>query len=223
MPTLYIDGELKVKKEENMKEFKYKVGDEVLVKGKVIEVFDPAARNYPYRLRYESNNPEQSWTETVTETVIAGKADEFVKVDDQKTYEQGLNDAWEMAKLICMTINKGGLPTEQLEDIYDGYDLIDDIMETFCAQRAINKYNEWKERNEFKMGDIVEYDIYAGLDTYEIHRAIFYSETVDAYWVLRDQCVAPQSLSKDDFTLRKVGESGIDIAGALSKIREKED
>lgn len=206
-----------------MEELKYKVNDEVLIKGTVVDVGNPKETSYPYKIRLDEDDMSVSWSDWFTKSSVVGMASDLVRAEDQKTYEQGLNDAWEMAKLICMTINKGGLPTEQLEDIYDGYDLIDDIMETFCAQRAIDKYNTWKERNEFKMGDVVEYDIGAGLDTSEIHRAIFYSETVDAYWVLRDQCVAPQSLSKDDFTLRKVGESGIDIAGALTKIRDRED
>lgn len=201
-----------------MEELKYKVGDEVLIKGKVVDTGEPYNTNYPYEIVFDDDDMVVSWSEWFSITSVVGMASDLVKSEDQKTYEQGLNDAWEMAKLIS------SMPLSKVMEIFNGSSM-GYITNQYSAQEAINKYNEWKESNDFKMGDIVEYDIGAGLDDKyeEIHRAIFYSETEDAYWVLRDQCLAPQSISKKDFKLRKVGESGLDIAGALAKIRDEED
>lgn len=201
-----------------MEELKYKVNDEVLIKGTVVDVGDPKETSYPYRIRLDGDDMSVSWSAWFTKSSVVGMASDLVRVEDQKTYEQGLNDAWEMVKKITI-----GLELCKLQTIYDGFDTMSAIVQRYSAQEAIDKYNAWKERNEFKMGDIVEYDIYAGLDTSEIHRAIFYSETKDDYWVLRDQCLTPQKLTKEEFKLRKVGESGLDIAGALAKIRDEED
>lgn len=205
-----------------MEDLKYKEKDRVLIcVDAQINYIDPGrVRNSNYYVMLDNNvftgdcGKIGGW---IGEDDILCELGEIPKAYYEDGYEQGLKDAWEMAKLICMTINKGGLPTEQLEDIYDGYDLIDDIMETFCAQRAINKYNEWKERNSIKMGDIVEYDVAGGCE-----RAIFYSEGPQVWWLLREGLTEPLYVCKEDFKLRKVGESGLDIAGALAKVREME-
>lgn len=199
-----------------MEELKYKVGDEVLIKAKITETNDPAVRMYPYRVMYEYNNIALTWGENVTETSIAGKVEEFVKVSDQKTYEQGLNDAWEMARIIAAAESENGIPMDRLRDIYGSSDL-DIIAKNYSALEAINIYEDWKEHNVFKMGDVVEFNCCD-----ELHRAIFLYEVLACYWVLTHDDEAPQQLTKARFKLRKVGESGLDIAGELTKIRDEE-
>ena len=105
----------------------------------------------------------------------------------------------------------------QVKDIFDCAS-IGSITSHYTVQGAINKYNAWKERNEIKMGDIVEYDI----DERTICRSIFLYEGFNCHWVLTSDYEAPQQLPKAYFKLRKVGESGLDIAGALAKVREME-
>lgn len=200
-----------------MEELKYKVGDEVLIKAKITETNDPAVRMYPYRVMYEYNNIALTWGENVTETSIAGKVEEFVKVSDQKTYEQGLNDAWEMAKLITLMPHDGGASSIELMDAYSIENTYA-ILKQYSAQEAIDKYNTWKERNTLKMGDIVEIECDGNTEL-----AIFYCELDTCYWVLSNGSLAPQLLHKHLHTLRKIGESGLDIAGALAKIRDEED
>lgn len=200
-----------------MSELKYTLDDEVLIKGKIIEIDDPTTHVYPYRVRFEYNNMAIAWSEHVTETCIAGTVDEFVKADSvQKTYEQGLNDAWEMARIITATESENGIPIDRLRDIYGSSDF-DIIAKNYTAQEAINIYNDWKEHNAFKMGDVVEFNCCD-----ELHRAIFLYEGLTCYWVLTHDNEAPQQLTKAQFKLRKVGESGLDIAGALKKVREME-
>jgi len=194
-----------------MKELKYKVGDEVLIKGVVTNIL---CGDYPYDIAFNKNNKNLvCWSETFNPECVVGEVEDFVKVDDQKTYEQGLNDAWKMAKKICMTINKGGLPSDQLEDIYDGYDLTDDILDNFSAQEAIDLYNAWKERNELKMGDIVEWSN----DSYS-YKGIFYSKEGNGWWILDSDLIAPQFLYSTEWKLRKLEDAPIDILGVFRDI-----
>lgn len=199
-------------------ELKYKVGDEVLIKGKVVDILDTTFRDtdYPYKIRFDYNNLAVAWSEACTETCIAGTADEFIKAEDnQKTYEQGLNDAWEMARLITKNSKDGGLPTDELLDIYN-WGVPGLILSKNTAKEAIDKYNAWKEKLRFKMGDVVEFECGD-----EIKRAVLYSDVDDAYWVLCADEAIPQKISKSLFKLRKVGHYMMDIDSALKYV-EKE-
>lgn len=200
-----------------MENLKYKVGDEVLVKGKVVDILDTTFRgtDYPYKIRFDYDNLAVAWSEACTETCIAGTADEFVKAEDnQKTYEQGLNDAWEMAQLLSKCTLDGGLTPDEMHAIYNsahsGY-----IISNYSVKEAIDKYNTWKEKQKFKMGDVVEYEC-AG----KTERAVFYSEMDTEYWVLCADSPAPQRLSKSIFKLRKVGNYMVDINAALRNIEK---
>lgn len=214
----YVDGEIKVKKEENMKELKYKEKDRVLICAcaQILDVEPKNSRDTKYFVEIDTcdfiNN--EGW---IGEDDILCELGEIPKAYYEDGYEQGLKDAWEMARLICMETNDGGLPTDQLEDIYDGCDIDPYIMKKYSAQEAINKYNEWRESKKIKMGDIVEYDVAGGCE-----RAIFYSEGPQVWWLLKEGLTEPLYVCKEDFKLRKVGESGLDIADAFAKIREME-
>lgn len=198
-----------------MEELKYTVDDEVLIKGKVVNIYGPGDSSYPYRIKFDFDELAVTSTDIFTESCIVGTVDEFVKVgENQKTYEQGLNDAWEMAKKIAI-----GLELCKLQTIYDGFDTMSAIIQRYSAQEAIDLYNAWKERNEIKMGDIVEVvDCCNGMK----ELGIFYHENDGCLCVLLPGYAWPQNLTKTSYTLRKVGESGLDIAGALKKIREME-
>lgn len=63
-------------------------------------------------------------------------------------YEQGLNDAWEIAKLI--THNE----SNYLKEIF-GRNTYNSIFEYDTAKGAIEKYNKWKEEKELHVGDII--------------------------------------------------------------------
>lgn len=197
-----------------MEELKYTVDDEVLIKGTVVDVGNPKETSYPYKIRLDEDDIAVSWSEWFTKSSVVGMASDLVRVEDQKTYEQGLNDAWEMVKKITI-----GLELCKLQTIYDGFDTMSAIVQRYSAQEAIDLYNAWKERNEIKMGDIVEVvDCCNGMK----ELGIFYHENDGCLCVLLPGYAWPQNLTKTSYTLRKVGESGLDIAGALKKIREME-
>lgn len=68
-----------------------------------------------------------------------------------KTYEDGLNDAWEAARRICAVESGGGLPVDVVTKLF-GNGL---VFVNFSAQEAIKKLEEYDKTN-FQAGDIVE-------------------------------------------------------------------
>lgn len=69
-----------------------------------------------------------------------------------KTYEDGLNEAWELArKLLCDSDNY-----VKLEDIFDCHTL-DGIFSNYTATEAVAKINEYDNRN-VEVGDEVEFN-----------------------------------------------------------------
>ncbi len=119
----------------------YKVGDEVLVKGEVVEVM--SAVPYPTKVRlgkggdaYVFSNDELCF------------ADEIVK-----TYELGLNDAWNFAKNLIKTDHRQRNEIFGLDNSCNG---IRDVYERFTPQEALAKIEAYeKEKAEIKVGDVV--------------------------------------------------------------------
>ena len=68
-----------------------------------------------------------------------------------KTYEDGLNEAWEAARKIACDDSYGGYKDEELGDVFDTYS-IDAILSTYTASEAIDKINK---HEGFKVGDEV--------------------------------------------------------------------
>ena len=67
----------------------------------------------------------------------------------QKTYEDGLNDAWEMANRVSF------MDASDVEDIFGEYYTMDEMMETFTAVEAAEKIAEWEKKREFRVNDEV--------------------------------------------------------------------
>lgn len=200
-----------------MEDLKYKEKDRVLICAcaQIIDVEPKNPRDKKYFVKIDKcdfmNN--EGW---ISEDDILCELGGIPKAYYEDGYEQGLKDAWEMAGLIGMRVADGGMDEEIVCDAYK-VDVHYEVFKKYSAWQAINKYNEWKERNEIKMGDIVEYDVAGGCE-----RAIFYSEGPQVWWLLREGLTEPLYVCKEDFKLRKVGESGLDIADAFAKIRERE-
>ena len=81
----------------------YKVGDEVWVKGKVMDVDEESMHPYEVLIT-NSRHGECDWIKEI------GISD--------KTYEQGLNDAWELAKKIVMGVEDGGFDSQEVIDVF---------------------------------------------------------------------------------------------------------
>lgn len=75
----------------------------------------------------------------------------------EKSYEDGMNYAWEMAKRIVTIEGRGGLSMGELNRIF-GTTLLSEIFTKFTSSEAAEKIKEWDEENkQIKVGDVVLY------------------------------------------------------------------
>jgi len=113
---------------------KYKVGDKVFLEGEVTKI-EKDNIPYPYGIRIAKNV-------------------EFMFCEEEmisKTYEDGLNDAWELARKIE---NKLDIPTAR--EIFDAY-RIADILDNFTPQETLAKIEAYEESKAIKVGDVVRF------------------------------------------------------------------
>lgn len=72
----------------------------------------------------------------------------------KKAYEQGLYDAWELAKRINCYENDGGLSQRELKKIFGTFDCCE-IM-SMPYKEALAKLKAYEEQNKIEVGDVVE-------------------------------------------------------------------
>ena len=77
---------------------------------------------------------------------------------DHSGYQKGLEDAWKVAKRICVTADNGGLNSEELKEIFDTYSPAR-ILDNFTVTEAMEKLRAYEE-DGFRVGTIV-----AGINT----------------------------------------------------------
>lgn len=70
------------------------------------------------------------------------------EIPTEKTYEEGLQDAWELAKKIDL------FDTEERTKIF-GYITSEYIKEHYTVQEALAKLKAYEEEKEIKVGDVV--------------------------------------------------------------------
>lgn len=122
----------------------FKVGDEVFVKAKIKRV-DETDTVRPY-LVYIDAVLNNAW---ITADVL----------EETKTYEQGLADAWELAKKIYDSPYDGGLTNEAIEEIF-GCEF-GSITRKYTAEEALAKIEAYEK--EIKVNDIVKVKGESGL------------------------------------------------------------
>ena len=114
----------------------FEVGDEVLVKGKITAIVE--RENYPFKVRFADME------------YVFFKEEELIPAD--KTYTQGLADAWELAKrLYEMSGN------ERFDVV--GYGDYANIMEFVTPEEALAKIEAYEREKEIKVGDEVVHGI----------------------------------------------------------------
>ncbi len=112
----------------------YKVGDEVLVKGKITNVEGVSVKYYDVEFN--------SYAASVSENELVS----------DKTYEKGLEDAWSLARKIILTT---GFSVEELYSIF-GCRAYESILRNFTAEEALAKIEAYKKEKEIKVNSIVE-------------------------------------------------------------------
>ena len=65
----------------------------------------------------------------------------------QEAYDNGLEDAWEVAKKIVFDTKNGGLPIEVLNNIF-GYYTLTNISNKYTVQEVVAKITEYDAENE---------------------------------------------------------------------------
>lgn len=116
----------------------YKVGDEVLVKAKIVNVNKKFDRPYLAELNASGEN----WV----------SEDKIIPMD--KTYADGLNDAWNLAKKIVCAKEQGGMKLCECEDVFNTT-YIADILAKHTYEEALAKIEAYEREKEIKVGDVV--------------------------------------------------------------------
>lgn len=114
---------------------KYKPGDEVFVKAEITDISDCEER--PYFVAPDCRS------------IYWVSEDKIIPAD--KTYADGLSDAWELAKKIDLFDN------EERTKIF-GYLTSEYIKEHYTVQEALAKIEAYEKEKEIKVGDVVVID-----------------------------------------------------------------
>lgn len=95
-----------------------------------------------------------------------------VTIDAESFIEQGRNETWKAVKKIYLSIDDGGLPSDEVKKIF-GMDYCYDIMTKFSASEAIAKIKAYEqkkqEEDKIEVGDEVRWlknTDYVGIVTY---------------------------------------------------------
>lgn len=121
---------------------KYKIGDEVLVRCKIINVDHEASM--PYEV-------------CRTECVSGFSKPLYILAGDEDIVDMSADEAWEIAKRICTSDYDGcenALLNSDLDEIFGTVDC-GKIMNRYTPQQARDKIEAWESVNGIKVGDEV--------------------------------------------------------------------
>lgn len=171
----------------------YKVGDEVIAKVRISEVYEK--NNYPYEaVNVSHRNKARS---------IALRESDIIQKPDMTAEE-----AWEIAKKILLYPSHGGFNATELDEIFGRTEHLWEL----TPHEAKAKIEAWEAEKEIKVGDEVEFDDTAN----DLHRSMYvtskYNNT-DYCGICRNgdtYCVHKSEL-------KKTGRH-IDIEGLLKQI-----
>lgn len=116
---------------------KFKPGDEVFIRAEVTDICPSSER--PYFVA-----PDKYSVNWVSE-------DKIIPAD--KTYADGLKDAWELAKKIYDTTHADRNKIFGMDNSCNG---IKNVFEMFTPEEALAKIEAYEKEKEIKVGDVVE-------------------------------------------------------------------
>lgn len=118
----------------------YKVGDKVLVEGEVVEIDNSQMVNT--RIAFKDDTDE--WFS------------EKLLFDASKTYEDGLNDAWGLARKLLLVQDDGGYAISEIRNIF-GTSNECKILRELSVQEAFEKLEAYEKGKQIKIGDVVKH------------------------------------------------------------------
>ena len=139
--------------------------------------------------------------------------------NNKKTYEQGLEEAWDIArKIAVLEAYEGGYSISDVNEIF-GKNIpeYDDILRNMSIHDVKAKVDAWEaEKTKPKLGDVVEViNLNSGWST----AGIYYSTDDTHFWILIPGKKIPQILLKENWKLKKIGKH-FDIQGMFDEIKE---
>ena len=173
---------------------KHKVDEKVIVNGTISCICD-GNTSYPYKVEFEDGGSEWFSEEAISKA--------------SKNYEQGLADAWELAKQILYGIDKQLIEIFELNVEPAFFDLTHKraIINDHTPEEVLAKIEAYKKEKEIKVGDEVKGVVNDGTVTK-------ISDNI-AYVLWKDGSCGKHSVD----TLEKTGKH-IDIESLLRQIGE---
>ena len=169
----------------------YKVGDEITISARVVEVDSEYGE---YRVTFKNKSAG-----LFTEEFIAENAD--------KTYEQGLADAWELVEKIY------DMKCDSIEEIFGVNGGFYEVVRSFTFEDCRDKIEAYEKEKEIKVGDVVRYGIGEDIGKYAIVMRI---EGNEFYTMYADGSCGRETHTED---FKKTGKH-IDIESLLRQIGE---
>ena len=115
---------------------KYKVGDKVLIEGKINKI--------EYGLDFLVDVDVDGKNIIINEEKII-----------TKTYSDGLNDAWELARKIVLKAEMGGICYDDFKKIFGVGDHVT-VLRTLSPQEALAKIEAYEVSQQIQVGDVVK-------------------------------------------------------------------
>lgn len=177
----------------------FKVGDKVLVEAEILEVRENPESRYKVASASFEYDPKST---LMPRHIYTDKVYPIF----EKTYKDGMAEAWETARRIMMFEKDGGLSLQESVEIF-GADNFADVFKNFTAAEAAAKIKAWEDAKEIHVGDVVKITVgkYEGI--------VSKVEGEGCYVVFGDG--SSRKFGKDYFI--KTGRT-IDIAGLLAEI-----
>jgi hypothetical protein len=169
----------------------FKVGDEVFVKGKITGTQSGSKYKFDVRLCEAKH--------------LFYSEKEMIPVS--KNYEQGLADAWELAKKIGAEIDCGGLSNYEVFTMF-GTHCTSEVFGKLTYEEALAKIEAYEKEKEIKVGD----EVRCG----NVYGVVTYSKNGYASVMWKDGSIGDECECKD---LTKTGKH-IDIESLLRQIGE---
>lgn len=92
------------------------------------------------------------------EVVTFWYAEDALERYEEKNYEQGLADAWELAKKIGAPIDFGGISNAELYKVF-GTHCVSDVFGKMTYEEALTKIEVYEKGKEIKVGDEVIHEV----------------------------------------------------------------
>jgi hypothetical protein len=177
---------------------KYKVGDEVLVKAKIIDRLELWNGIVLVAIELKSGRK-----------IFYVNIDDLTSVKTNNSQDMTAEEAWEIARKICPRDSESGFNSLEAYEIFSHY-YPGIILGEYTPQQAKEKIEAWEESKKFRIGDVVE-----KINETDRPRGVVVAEFKKEVYVVHEDFTRSY-FEKEE--IRKTGET-IDIEAFQKQIR----